>query len=358
MDENQFKQVLTQTLEEEIQDVELWKKMEGKLPAPSTKIVRHTWNAGKIAVVAASLMLATVVYAVYQGIVVPGDPGITSVEQADLLTFIGETQAIDGQFSDNDLSVTLDYAYADANRITIGYTVQGVSPDGQRMMAYSNPRLRTADGEPIDRLLLLADQETQGQPTDAGEREFSNTLTTNYVTPDTSLADGEALNLTLTVDVALSDLDAGEFPAPGMLMAGSVEFTFDVPFLTGTVVEIGETADVSDLSVSLQRAVFTPSMTVIEMCYDLPPVTRIPGWSPFVILSLDEEQVFVGQVETYGLDDHYNLNDPCQGVIVPLALEPQAGNWQIEITEFRELGGEGLEPISGPWEFSFPIADR
>lgn len=357
MDETQFRRLLTNTLDEEIQNVNLWNQIENKLSAPSTKTVRTGFRLGKAAFIALLLTVTAVAaYAFYQDVVAPGDPGVVSVAQADLLTYFDQTEIIEGEFSDHNLTVILDYAYADANRVTVGYTVRGESPDGQRMMAFSNPALMTADGQPLDRLLLVANQQTQEEGAQDETGRFSSALTTNFITPDFDLADGEMLNLNLAVDVGLSYLDSGEFPAPGMMMAGRVEFNFGVPFINGAVIEIGQTVETAQQTVEMQRAVVTPSMTRLDMCFDLPPVTLVPGWSPFIVLSINDEPVFVGQTETYGLEDRYDLNSRCKGVIIPLTLEA-AGEWRVEITEFRELGGEGLAPITGPWVFTFAASE-
>ncbi|MFN8527166.1 MAG: DUF4179 domain-containing protein [Anaerolineae bacterium] len=354
MDERQFQQLFKQTLEQEITNVELWKQIEGKLPTPSARTMHRGLNLGKAVLIALMLTVtALTAYAFYQEIALPGDPGITSVDQADLITRIDETQSLGG---DNQVSVTLEYAYADANRITIGYTVSGVSPDGRRMMAYSNPMLTTGSGEPVDRLLALATQEDQQQDAQGEAQGFSSSLTTNFITPDLGLSEGDLVDLNLAVDVALSYLDNGEFPAPSMVMAGQANFTFSVPFISGTVIEIDQTADAAQPSVTLQQVSLTPSMTRLDMCYELPPVDAVPGWSPFVIVSIDDEMLFSGQTETYGLEDRYDLNSPCKGVIIPISLQGHTGAWRVEITEFHDLGAFS-EPIIGPWAFDFEVAN-
>lgn len=354
MDERQFQQLFKQTLEQEITNVELWKQIEAKLPTPSARTLHRSLTLGKAAVIVVLITVtALTAYAFYQEVALPGDPGITSVDQADLITRIDETQPLGG---DNQVSVTLEYAYADANRITIGYTVSGISPDGRRMMAYSNPTLTTASGEAVDRMLALATEEDQQQDAQSEEREFSSSLTTNFITPDLGLSEGDSVNFNLAIDVALSYLDNGEFPAPSMIMAGQASFTFSVPFITGPVIEIDQTADAAEPPVSLQRVSITPSMTRLDMCYELPPVTEVPGWSPFVTVSIDGESVFAGQVETYGLEDRYDLNSPCKGVILPISLQGQDGAWHVEITEFHDLGAFS-EPVIGPWVFDFEVAN-
>src|SRR5689334_14622732 len=105
MDERQFQQALKQTLNEEIQNVELWQQIEGKLP---NQPVRTGLRLGKAAFIVLLLtMTAVVAYALYQGVVVPGDPGISSMQAADRLTYYGATQSLGG---DHNLTVTLDYA--------------------------------------------------------------------------------------------------------------------------------------------------------------------------------------------------------------------------------------------------------
>lgn len=349
MDEQQFSQLFKHTLDEEIDTVDLWNKVEAKLPASTYPVVRTGFRLSRVALVVVLLaMSAVAVYALYQGTIVPSDPGITDIAQADLLTEIDEIQTIPG---DHDLTVTLDYAYADANRITVGYTVRGAAPEGRRMMAYSNPTLLTADGSAFDRLLLLADAQAQQPATDEAAGGFSSTLTANFITGEVAAGDEAALDLRLMVEVALSYLDSGEFPAPGMLMAGATQFEFSVPLIDGVMIDVGQSSTAAERAVELQRISLTPSMTRLDLCYDLPPVTDFPGWAPFVTLSIDGEPVFSGLTESYGSDEPNDLNSPCRSLIIPLALQQHSGEWAIEIVAFHDMNDPTIV-ISGPWRFA------
>ncbi len=356
MDERQFQTLLEQTLDEAVPNVELWPQIEGKLPMTSYKTMRMGFRLGKVAVIAVLFAVTAVAaYAIYKQVALTGDPGITTMQQADMLTPIDQTQSIAG---DHHLTVTLDYAYADSNRVTVSFTVRGESPNGERMMAYSNPTLSTDDGQPLDRLFLLAEQENQQQPTEGAPGKFSNTLTSNFIARDFGLKQGESLTLHLAVEVALSYLDRGEFPSPAMIMAGMTTFTFKVPFIVGTVVEVGQSADAAQHRVTLERASIAPSMTRLDLCYQLPPVENAPGWSPWVVLSVGGEQVFNGQAETYGLENRADLNSPCYGVVIPISLQEKTGEWRVEITEFRDLGDAIAEPIKGSWAFTFTVPEN
>ncbi len=358
MDERQFQNLFKQTLEEEIANVELWKQIEAKLPTPSSRTVKTGFRLGKsTAIVLMLTMTVIAAYAFYQEIFVPGDPGIAQMQEVELLTALGITQPIEEASGDHNLSVTLDYAYADANRITVSYTVRGESPDGRRMMAYSNPIVFINGEQALNRLPLVANQESQENASEGETDVFSNTITANFIADGIDLNDGDMLGLRLQAEVALSYLDEGEFPAPGMMLAGVTNFTFDVPFIGGNVIEVGQSVNMAEQTVDLERVVITPSMTRLDMCFTLPPVAEVPGWSPFISVTVGDEVVFTGQTATYGLDDVYNLNDPCQAILIPHPLHELVGDWSVEVIEFRDLGTFG-SPVVGPWNFTFTVPEN
>ncbi len=352
MDEQHFQDLLKQTLTEEIPTVKLWNQIKQQLPATPRQAIRHGFRLSKAPLLALLvIMTAAVAYALYQGGVLAGDPGISSLDASELLTRYDETLPIEGE---NNLSVTLDYAYADANRVTVGYTVRGESSDGQRMMAYSNPTLITGDGIVLERLLLGANEAEQEQATEESGAGFVNRSTVNFIAEDLTV--GESLDLMLGVDVALSYLDTGEFPAPGMMMAGNVQFTFTVPFTPDvSVTLVNETVSVFDVDVELKQIVSTPSMTRLDMCYDLPDVTQPPAWSPSVSIRIADAYVFNGRTETYGSDVSYDLNADCRGVVIPQVLFGQTGEWTIEISDFQDLSFEHPDTVTGPWTFTIVV---
>jgi hypothetical protein len=353
MDEKQFKNLLKQTLDEEIQDVNLWTNLSNQFPAPQT--VRAGFRLSRAPLLALlAIMTAAVVYALYQGSVLAGDPGIVELDNANLLTMIDQTNTLEGDYSiTHNLTVTLDYAYADANRVTVGYTVRGTSPDGQRMMAYHNATLMTTDGTVLERLFLGANQQNQTAPTEDSAGGFTSRSVSNFIAEDLHIT-GDPLEFSLIIDVALSQADTGEFPAPGMTMAGVTQFKFIVPAITGKVVEIGQPTTVNDISVELKRVVTTPSMTRLDMCYDLPILEIPPAWSPYIIITIEDEVVFNGKTETYGSEVSYDLNEDCRGVVVPVPLLT-TGDWQIEVVEFQDVSPEGNDPITGAWTFKFEV---
>lgn len=352
MDERQFKTELKHALNEEIPTVNLWTQIAQKIPASSQPALRYGFRLSKAPLLALLvIMTAAVAYALYQGGVLAGDPGISMLEESDLLTRYDQTLTIEGE---NNLSVTLDYAYADANRVTVGYTVSGESPDGQRMMAYSNPTLIAGDGVVLERLLLGANEAEQEKATEESGTGFVNRSTVNFIAED--LTAGESLDLMLGVDVALSYLDTGEFPAPGMMMAGNVQFTFTLPFTADvSVTPVNETVSVGGVDVELKQIVSTPSMTRLDVCYDLPDVTQLPAWSPSVSIRIADAYVFNGRTETYGSDVSYDLNADCRGLVIPQVLFGQSGEWTIEISDFQDLSFEYPDAVTGPWTFTIAV---
>lgn len=359
MDERQFKTLLKQSLDEEIPTVNLWEPIAGKLPMRANRAARYGLRLSRLPLTAVMvLMLAAVAYAFYQGGLLPSDPGVDSIAEADLLTTYDETKPVMGAPEEYGLTVTLDYAYADANRVTVGYTVNGTSPDDRRLVAHSNPNLM-AGGQPLERLMLLASDQIRGEPTEEGGSSFTSQLTANFITAGLDADEGDTLSLQLMVEVALSELGTGEFPAPGMFMAGMTEFTFDVPYLGGTTIELGREGESVGTNIELQRVVVSPSMTRLEMCYDLPDLQAPPAWSPFITITVDGEQVFTGHTETYGLETAYDVNEDCRGVVIPAALEAVPGAaWEVAVTGFTDFSAAGSEAIPGEWAFGFTIPEQ
>lgn len=359
MDERQFKTLLKQSLDEEIPTVNLWEPIADKLPMRANRAARYGLRLSRLPLATLMvLMLAAAAYAFYQGGLLPSDPGVGSMADADLLTTYDETKPVMGAPEEYGLTVTLDYAYADANRVTVGYTVNGTSPDDRRFVAHSNPNLMVA-GQPLERLMLLASDQTRGEPTDEGGSSFTGQLTANFITAGLEAVEGDTLSLQLMVEVALSELGTGEFPASGMFMAGMADFTFDVPYLGGKAIEVGLEAESVGTNVELQRVVVSPSMTRLEMCYDLPDLQAPPAWSPFITITIDGTPVFTGHTETYGLETAYEVNEDCRGVVIPAALEAVPGAaWEVAVTGFTDFSAAGSDAVPGEWAFGFAIPEE
>lgn len=113
MDKNAIRQHLQTIAQEEIPNVDLWNDIEKQLTKPIPRSKQLSFSAVRyLAVIAAVLMFTMVGYAYYVYQAGISDATIPS----NYITYLGFEQTID------EVTVTLDWAYVDAHRITIAYT--------------------------------------------------------------------------------------------------------------------------------------------------------------------------------------------------------------------------------------------
>jgi hypothetical protein len=117
MDEQLLTQALREIAEQEIPDT---MNLYPQIAAQAEKTMLRAARArGAWVLVAAAMLLLTAAaaFAVVRWQI--SDPGLEGAQAADLITPLDLEQTIDG------VTVTLDYGYLDANRVSVGYTVSG-----------------------------------------------------------------------------------------------------------------------------------------------------------------------------------------------------------------------------------------
>ncbi|QPC80818.1 DUF4179 domain-containing protein [Phototrophicus methaneseepsis] len=255
MNENTLHRILDDIGKQNIpQDVDIYPAIEARLTAHSKW--RFSWRvmSSRLAasVLIGVLFLATTVYAVTQ--LNMNDPGL----QENMVTVLGLSQTVD------DMTVTLDWAYADANRIVVGYSVRG------------DEEISSEDWRPHLRL------------TDSTGRQYQPVLGfgANWLTSQklTSGAYFDALpieNTPESLDLRLS-------------IQAAFVFDFTVPFVAGVRLEGLPPVEVAGLQASLEWAIIAPSMTRTYICYEVPddPLWAVSGAN--VELSFDDIPVAHG----------------------------------------------------------------
>ncbi|MFN8447115.1 MAG: DUF4179 domain-containing protein [Anaerolineae bacterium] len=123
MDERLITQALQEIARKEIPDD------MNRLPEIQQQLGRFSRSAARsrtswvVAAVLAMLAVSIVAYAAARLLqTTPLDPGLQGASEADLLTVLNMDQTIDG------VTVTLDYAYADSNRISFALSSEGTTP--------------------------------------------------------------------------------------------------------------------------------------------------------------------------------------------------------------------------------------
>ena len=206
------------------------------------RTARLPFRAGALlAAVAALIIVGVVGYAVAPLV----DQLLVTERGADTLPMknIGQAHTNDG------VTVRVDRAYADVNRILVAYTIQ--VPAG---FANSNSG--------IDGKISLADARGLAFPViDAQGLDGSTPhLSAGLVSFDAeSLAPGTA---DVTLHLTFPDVRAkADDPALIDLTAGAFSFTFNVPVMPGRVVTVSRTVIAGGVPVTLERVVITRSET-------------------------------------------------------------------------------------------------
>ena len=292
------------------------------------------------------------------------ESGLRYLEHANLVQELNLSQTVDG------VTVTLERAYADANRTVMGFTIKG--PNGERFEA---------------RHLTL---------TDAAGTVFPPWTSVYGVTGRSdilkvSLPPGEGAYVVAfdaaTVEGAPAELDlrlvmeAGELvlppdaPSPSPTLAGSpaeppepmvVEllpmpegaivgpFTFDfsVPFIPGRSVEVHQTVKAAGVAITLEEVVVTPSETQATLCFD-PPDGGSKEW--LLITAGDGQDLSGGAVSQLS-----GTGEECHRVISlgAGALAGRSGTSTLTVSEL--VGFDLAQPyeqtrLAGPWVFRFRV---
>jgi hypothetical protein len=260
------------------------------------------------------------------------DPGLDHVGQAGLGQDLALSQTVDG------VTVTLERAYADANRIAIGLTVRG-----SYVLGYDLAHVTLSDT--LDRTFPPnMGMGVKGQ-SDVLELELPSGAGAHVLSFDASaLRDAPStLDLHLVVEVARSPMPLSEH------VIGPFIFDFSLPLDPGQVVDVQQRVSAASVGIELRQVVVTPSETQVLLCLGAPS-EKGTGWGAVSTLHTETGQadgVWVRSAEE-GCALH--------GFLPPLYNQP--GEWTLTVTELvmhdRAQMGEPTR-IAGPWVFRFHV---
>ncbi|MBL8134564.1 MAG: DUF4179 domain-containing protein [Anaerolineae bacterium] len=315
MNEQRIRECLHDITRQEIADnMTLWENVKAELTPP--RRARTTRSMSLVLAALFMLMAAAAAFAVahFQAF----DPGIEGAMSADLVTELGIRQTI------ADVTLTLDWAYADANRIAIGYSL--TTPE----------RLQ---GAPLDQGVVLTDDTGSftmdgmgggGGSGDLSEAQYTASYGVTFV-DDVPEVLHMRLEMTLGFlpDVEMSMAEGGGIvtgsgggfgvgggggssaeevtPAPGIRLpmgsasgeqVGPFVFQFDLPFIPALELTPAQTVEANGVTMTLERMSVTPSMTTAEFCFDLPTPA---DWMPDVTLTAGETEAFLAGWEMQSL---------------------------------------------------------
>ncbi len=348
MDDERLKQFLTQRAEQEIPEtMDLRDSLHQQIRSGSMSRSGLRLRRALLVVVLL-LMTATVAYALYQTVIQP-DPGIQAVQKDDLIVHLDQTQAVtppEGVTPKiSPISVTLDYAYADANRITVAFSAAAPDAADQALDLYANPTLTDSAGT---QYLWLTSSGQQARDSDHSALSGIMSFDASTMT-DTA----RSLELKLQIDIAYTTAEMRTSMPDAMSMAGTTSFSFTVPFNPGKTVVIDQTATSANLAIQVKQMVIAPSLTRFDVCYD---PTHLSGdawlsWQAAVSLEVAGKQVLDQQPA--GIEGFREADAPCRALTLSQSLLDQVGTWTLTIHDFHNL--DTGETLSGNWSYTFKV---
>jgi hypothetical protein len=189
-----------------------------------------------------------------------------------------------------DVTVTLNWAYADTNRLAVRFTIAGVKlPDGIRGSQQTGLReVRITDAQGAR---LLGSEATQFQP---GREPGTWVLTTSFGQSSHPFQD-QVLNLTLTVGLGGFTTPAIPMgyvltpgPIPDSLMEqvapiGDFTFHFTIPVYPAVRLEPNQAVKTGPVTMTLKSLSVAPSLTAAVLCYNLPDNG---DWAPEAVVAM------------------------------------------------------------------------
>ena len=290
------------------------------------------------------------------------DAGLKAIYEQGLGHEIGISQSHEG------FTVTLEWAYADGNRLTLAYVIQG-HPGTQ----YSNLEsriyrlsLRDTGAEiPFYQGMNAAiDQNGEavgwGAPPDT-VITFDRILEINtYDLSTIPIGDNTTLALHLEVGAyGITWQRRTQIPLERMneMYEGPESlFTFDfsIPLMGDQrVMNTLQTAFDQGITLTLKQVTISPSQTRVMVCFTPPDPTR--QWTAIPHLTTRAGEVPGGG----GVQPLQSVNDEtCEAYTYFAGMFDYTGEWQLEITElvgFGSGGGDDQQRIPGSWVFEFVV---
>lgn len=274
MTPNQLHDLLDDFASTEIpDDMNLLKDIEARLQTMPAVSVRPVLRFSRAAAVLVVLMFATIAYAVYQSQLNLGDTGIVTADSQELVTVLGLTE----KHPDADVNILIPWAYADGNRIAIGWEVDYA-------LTYKQPYVQSvslldADGNPFSGASFL-----YGGGGGGGSDDIRATFGSSTSWDATSIT-GDPETLDLTLVISLSDQPSpmmggggsggggggGESSAtPAELLPVALyeaRFDFTLPFIPAAQPsENSITVTAGGIPITLSDIRYAPSVIIGKLC--------------------------------------------------------------------------------------------
>lgn len=268
------------------------------------------------------------------------DAGTQQILNGNLATHLNLTATTGGY------TVTLQRAYADVNRIVVGYTV------------------RARDGRPFNGFLqeaFLKDSLKDGTghvlpPLGGGTFVEGGAVLDNF---DASSIPGMPKDLTLQLTIPGPQvLKEGRWVAPEVGRSLPATFHFSVPLHGGRVADLHQTVSAGGMAVTLEQAVISPSEARFYLRgldgTGIEPHLTVDGWDSNKVKLVGWESTPTYTSASQILRGVWETNTRLVVCDFPAALMDKHGEWTLSI-KAGPATADGRRVTGGPWVFHFVV---
>lgn len=325
------------------------------------QLIKRSWFTRVAVVLVFVLVMTTAVYAIDALLqrLLSLDPGLHQVNLEELGTPLDLSQTID------NITVTLQWAYADENRVTIGFIMEGDGAfESPAFNYYPYATLSDMQGNTFN----ITDGRGYSGMGEAGAEVLSFDTSTLTPLPEELALHFEA-QVSVMTEAGYATLQALPTPQDGVHNApwdnglrsepiGPFKFDFTVSTVKGFIVEIGQTVTHQNIAITLDQTVISPSSTRLKICFP----ENADRWTVIPSLLINNVDVMKdGSVTSFGEDRIEGTN--CHDLILNGAFRDRGGLWQLKITELVIFGegssrDEDQTRIKGDWIFNFQVAPQ
>lgn len=263
------------------------------------------------------------------------DAGTQQILNSGLATPLNLTE------TENGYTVVLQRAYADANRVVIGYTIRG--PGGRALSDTQEASLRDSLRDASGNVLL---------PLGGGDFAPGGAALDNFDAsgiPDNTKS--LALDLTIPQPTVLASGNPGTSPP---VTGSSFSFHFTVPFRGGRVATPNQTVTAGGTPVTLERVVISPTEARMYLQglggTGVYPDLTVGGWDSAKVSLPGWQPTEAGWINW----DVWMMPDGTTVADFPAALMDKHGEWTLSI-KAGPATADGRQVTGGPWVFHFVV---
>jgi hypothetical protein len=247
-------------------------------------------------------------------------------------------------------TVNLEWANADNNRLTLGFTVSGFECPTDYMICNINVKVLDQNGQEI--------------PTIDGRRGESQSVYIHLYNFDfSSHVSNETISTFQLQITPYGMTNEGHDPDQPNVIRGQtvilsepIVLNFSVP-MSGDVrvYNTPQSADDENITMTLRRVTVSPSQTRVTICF-VPPTSE-RSWITIPHLTADGTEVVGGGATDFVSGVGESSSEICNEHLYNAAMFDYTGNWQLEITELVGFGSSGADQqrIVGSWMFEFVV---